>query len=626
MGKVLKVDLTTKEISEYPWSDEEREMYLGGKIMAAKILYDNITPDIEPLSPENILVISTGPLTGTGAPSSSRFNISTLSPLTGYITSSNCGGTFGMFLKKAGYDALVLTGRCESPSWIEINEKEVIFHDAENLWGKKTTETQEELGGRSGKIVIGPAGENLVKYASIFSGERAAGRGGVGAVMGSKNLKAVTTIGNKRAEVYNREKLKDVYKKWVKMLKEHPLTGEQLPKLGTAGLVSIMQARKILATRNYKYGQYKDFELVSGEYLAEKYLIKNKGCITCPIQCGRVVEVNGKAVKGPELETLGLLGANIENNNLELILKWNYELDELGMDTISTASTIAFAMELQEKGFWETGLNFGKTENISDIFEDIAHRRGIGDLLAEGTKRLSKKFGGEEFAINSKGMELAAYEPRGAVGQGLGYAVANRGGCHLNAGYTVLLEGLSLSMDPYTTKSKAALNIIFQNLMEAVSASGNCLFNLYTAIPGELIRKPNSVATRFVNKYLKNFGGLINIVNKMSGKMMPINISMFPQIEALSNVTGMKMTFGKLKEIGERGYNLERLINTRLGITAKDDTLPKRLTHERQEPNNPKSIVPLESMKREYYEIRGWDENGIPTEKKLRKLRLIGEK
>lgn len=622
MGKVLKINLSKRCVEEYPWTDSDRELYLGGKIMAAKIIYDNINEKIDPLSPDNIMVITTGPLTGTGAPSSSRFNISTISPLTGLIASSNCGGDFGLHLKKTGYDALVITGKSNDKIWIDINENDISFQDATSLWGKTTGETQKMLGGRTGKIVIGPAGENLVRYASVFSGERTAGRAGVGAVMGSKNLKAVTAGGSKTVQVHDRDKLKKINRDWVKQLKDHPLTGNQLPRLGTAGLVSIMNAHKMLATRNYKYGQFRDFEKVSGEYLAEKYLIKNKGCITCPIQCGRLVEIDGKQVKGPELETLGLLGPNIENSDLEMILRWNLLLDELGMDTITAGSTIAFAMELNEKGIWKNGLEFGKTDNLTGVFEDIAFRRGIGDLLAEGTKRLSEKFGGKEFAIHSKGMELAAYEPRGAVGQGLGYAVANRGGCHLNAGYLVLLEGLGFNMDPYTKKSKASLTVIFQNLMEGVSAGGNCLFTAYAMLPADLIANPNSRLTRFANGFLKFSGMFVNIVNKSPGAMMPVSLPMLPHTRALSSVTGMKINFGTLKDIGERGYNLERIFNIRMGLTRDDDTLPKRLTEELQDPDDPRTRVPLESMKNEYYSIRGWDNMGIPKPSKLKRLKL----
>jgi aldehyde:ferredoxin oxidoreductase len=212
--------------------------------------------------------------------------------------------------------------------------------------------------------------------------------------MGSKNLKAVTARGSRRMVLYDEEKAKEIFKEWVQALRGHPLTGVQLPQLGSAGLVAPMQYNKILATRNFARGRFDEFEAVSGETLREKHLIRNKGCITCPIQCGRVVEVDGKEVKGPELETLGLLGPNLENSNLELILEWNYLLDELGMDTISAGSTVGFAMELNEKGLWDNGLAFGEVDNLADVFRQIACREGIGDLLADGTKRLSERFGG----------------------------------------------------------------------------------------------------------------------------------------------------------------------------------------------------------------------------------------
>lgn len=626
MGRVLKINLTNREISDYPWTDKDREMYLGGKIMAAKILYDNLGPEVEPLSDENMIVISTGPFTGTGAPSSSRFNISSISPLTGFITSSNCGGSFGLFLKKAGYDALVITGRSGKRIYIDIMDEDINFKDAGELWGKTTGEAQELLSGNRGKLVIGPAGENLVKYAGVFSEQRTAGRGGIGAVMGYKNLKGIAVSGTKKAELKDPELLKEINKKWIMKLKANPLTGSQLPKYGTAGLVTLMQNRKILATRNFKYGQYKDFEMVSGETLAEKYLIKNKGCITCPIQCGRQVEVNGKKVKGPELETLGLLGPNIENNNLEAILKWNYELDELGIDTISAAGSIAFAMELNEKGLWDNGLRFGKTDNLSEVFHDIAYRRGIGDLLAEGTKFLSKKFGGDEFAIQSKGMELSAYEPRSAVGQGLGYAVSNRGGCHLNAGYLVIFEGLGLAINPHTTTAKAELCVFAQNLMEAVSASGNCLFTLYAMIPEKLVSRPNSGLTRLSNRMLtsKLAEGFLGIINKSSQGGFPIDIPLIPHIKSLKTTTGMKMDFGRLRVIGERGYNLERMFNLRRGLTPENDSLPKRLTDELQNPDDKRTRVPLEELKVRYYKARGWSREGVPEKKTLKRIGLLG--
>lgn len=621
-GKVLSINLTSREFSEYPWSDEDRKKYLGGKIMAAKILYDSIKEPIEPLSPDNMLVFTTGPLTGTGAPSSSRFNISTLSPLTNLLTSSNCGGNFGLHLKKAGYDALIITGKSPNPVWLEVTDKNVNFHDAIDLWGKTTSETQSALGTKGGKVVIGPAGENLVRYASIVSQERVAGRGGVGAVMGSKNLKAIVTYGDHKVYIVNKDTAKELNKRWIKQLLNHPITGKILPQLGTANLVRRMQERNMLATRNFQAGQWEHFDKISGEELANKYLVKNSGCITCPIRCSRTINLNGQEIKGPELETLVLLGANLDNPDLHLICELNYLLDELGMDTMSTAGSIAFAMELNEKNMWDNNLEFGQTDSLPAIMKNIAYRQGIGDLLAEGSKRLAQKFGGQEFAINVKGMELAAYEPRGAVGQGLGYAVANRGGCHLNAGYMVFMEGLGLGMNAKTHHSKASLSILMQNLMEAVSAAGNCLFTTYALIPGVLLHDNRSILSHSANAILRWSGPIVNLLNKKPG-LVNFHFPLLPHTKVLKAVTGLPITFGSFLKIGARGYNLERMFNLRMGLTAQDDTLPKRLTDESQVfPTNNKTVVPLDKLKKAYYRKRGWTPNGIPSPKTLDKLEL----
>ena len=626
MGKVILVDLTTETVSEYPWSDEERELYLGGKIMAARILCDHLTGKETAFSEENWVVISTGPLTGTGAPSSARFNISALSPQTGILASSNCGGSFGFHLKKAGYDALILKGKCQERKWLEINEDQFIFHDAQNLWGTRVSQCQEmlaELIGKKkfGKLCIGPAGENLVKYAAVLSDERAAGRTGMGAVLGWKNLKAITVTGSKTVPIYDKEKTGEWCKKWFAYLQNHPLTGKQLPKVGTAGLVSSMQMRGLLSTRNYSAGQYENFEDVSGERLAEEFNITNKGCLTCPIRCARTVTVQGKAVKGPELETLGLLGGNICNNDLQTILDLNYQLDELGMDTISSANTIAWAMEANEKGLWDNGLRFGSVDELTSIFDDIAHRRGIGNELAEGSKRLSEKYGGKDFAMHSKGLELAAYEPRRAVGQGLGYAVSNRGGCHLNGGYLVILEGLGLNVDAQTPKAKADFTMLFQDLMETISASGQCLFTSYAFFPAFLLTNPNGVVTQTVNKVATHVGGAVRLINKCP-RIAALHLPVFHHTKMIKYATGMSMDFGKYIQIGERGYTMERYINCKFGVSAANDKLPKRLTHVPQDPDNPKTKVPLETMKKTYYAARGWDKNGIPTEATLRRLKI----
>ena len=626
MGRVVLFDLSTGKAEDYPWSDDERELYVGGKIMAAKILYDHLKGNEAAFSEDNWIVISTGPMTGTGAPSSARFNISALSPQTGILTSSNCGGSFGFHLKKAGFDALILKGKCSGHKWLEINEDQFTFHDARELWGTKVGECQEKLAQltgkkKFGKLCIGPAGENLVKYAGIISDERAAGRTGLGSVLGWKGLKAITVTGSKTVPVYDKEKTGEWCKKWFAYLQSHPLTGNQLPKVGTAGLVSSMQMRGLLSTKNYSAGQFEHFEDVSGERLAEEFNITNKGCLTCPIRCARTVMVQGKAVKGPELETLGLLGGNICNNDLQKILDWNYELDELGMDTISTANTIAWAMEANEKGLWDNGLKFGSVEELSTIFEDIAHRRGIGDELAEGSKRLSEKYGGKEFAMHSKGLELAAYEPRRAVGQGLGYAVSNRGGCHLNGGYLVILEGLGLNVDAQTPKAKADFTMLFQDLMETISASGQCLFTSYAFFPGFLLTKPNGAITQTVNKVATHIGGAVRLINKCP-RVAALHLPVFHHTKMIKLATGMYMDFGKYIQIGERGYTMERYINCKFGISEANDKLPKRLIDVPQDPNNPKTKIPLETMKKTYYAARGWDKNGIPTEATLRRLKI----
>lgn len=618
MGKVLFADLSKQTYGEFPWTDEDRRRTLGGKVMAADILLHHITPEMKAFDEDNWLVITTGPLTGTGCPNTSRFNISTISPLTGIVTSSNCGGDFGLALKRAGYDAAVITGKSEKPVHLRITEKEVVFEDASNLWGMTTGETQNNLHRAQGKLAIGPAGENKVLYACVFSGERTAGRGGVGAVFGDKKLKAVTAFGTKLPSLANRQKLKELNVKWTKLLQTHPLTGRQLPKLGTAGLVSPMQAHSILATKNFSAGRFDDFEKISGEELAENHLVSNAACTTCVIRCARMCKVDDKVVKGPELETLGLLGANILNNDIEKIIRWNYEIDELGMDSISCAGSVAFAMELAEKGVHDFGVHFGETENLSQMFHDIAYRQGEGNYLADGSKRMSDIFGGKEYAIHAKGMELAAYEPRHAVGHGLGYATSNRGGCHLNAGYMVVVEGLGLEVDSLTPHGKAALAITFQNLMEAVSACGSCMFTSYAVLPGFLIDKPNMKLTRIILTAFPYVGPVVNLLNHFT-KVPQLNIPLVPHGNAVKFATGMKSNLAKLLTWGAYGYNAERIANIILGQKADADKLPKRLTDELQNPNNPKTKVPLEQMKKVYYRARGW-KKGIPTWHRLKSL------
>lgn len=623
-GRIAKVNLSNGEVSDYPFSQKDREKYVGGKILAAKIIYDSFSSRVDPLSEENPVVISTSPLTGSTAPCSSRFNVSTFSPLTGLLLSSNCGGNFGLHLKRAGFDALIITGKSPDKVYLDISEVGIEIKDATDLWGKTTGETQELLGPKRGKLVIGPAGENLVRYASLFSEERVAGRGGAGTVFGYKNLKGLVASGKQSIEFHDKEGFKAHNQAWIKQLRSHPMTGEQLPKLGTAGFVRGMQRQHLLATKNYARGSYDDYDMLSGQALREKYLVTNGGCVTCPIHCGRVVEVNGKKVKGPELETIALLGSNLLNNDLESIIRINYLCDEYGLDTITFGSSVGLAMELNEKGLWNNGLSFGDVSGLEELVKLVATRTGFGDDIAQGTKRMSEKYGGKEFAMHVKGLEVAAYEPRAAQGMGLGYATSNRGGCHLNGGYLVALEGLGLRISGASTMGKAAFAIFFQDFMEAVSAGGTCLFTTLAVLPGPMISKPDSSIAKVINKLTPTFGGVVRLLHNQPW-LMSMNIkAMMPFPYAIRLVTGYKMNIGKFIAAGERGFNLERVINIRQGLKSSDDTLPQRLLKELQRSDDKHSKVKLDKMLKKYYRIRGWDEQGVPTQSRLKRLGIGG--
>ena len=619
-GKMAHIDLSTGEISPFMLQKDELTNYIGGKGLAAKIIYDSFDGKVDAFSEENLIVITTAPLNASSAPSSSRFNISTISPLTGLLVSANCGGDFGLSLRKAGYDALVICGIAPKKTYIRIDEEEVKLLDATDMWGLSTGEAQDMMG-PGGKLAIGIAGENLVRYACVASRDRVAGRGGVGAVFGYKHLKGLVADSKASASmVPGGDTFKDFNKGWITHLKEHPLTGHQLPQLGTAALVSMMQYNNLLATRNYSSGKFSKFDDISGETLKEKHLVKTKGCTGCPIRCGRVVMHNGHETKGPELETLGLLGSNLLNNDMGNIISLNHLCDEYGIDTISFGGTVGFAMELSEKGLWDNGLSFGNSDNLEDLLHKVATREGIGDEIAEGVMRLSEKYGGREFAIHVKGMELAAYDPRAAQGMGLGYATANRGGCHLNGGYMVVMEGLGMRMNGATTRGKAALTIFFQDLMEAASSAGSCLFTTYAILPGAIIKHPNNLIVRAVTAMLPNFGGLVSLLHNHP-KLLGLNIpGMLPHPYALKLITGENMNIGRFVRAGERIYNLERQINIRQGL--KDgDTLPDRLKSPLQK-NPSMGVVSLDKMLKKYYRIRGWDLHGVPKKWRLRKLGL----
>jgi len=623
MGRVLEVDLGTGATGEYRVSDEDRELFLGGRYLSTKILWDELRPGVDPLSPENILIVMTSPLTGTGAPSTSRYDISARSPLTGGIGHSNSGGNFGIYLKRAGWDGIVIRGKAEKPVYIEIENDRVTIQDAGAIWGMDTQRAQQAMG-KGGTMAIGPAGEHLVKYATVVSQERSHGRTGMGTVMGSKHLKGIVARGNRKVELAEPEEFKKLAKKWYAMLKAHPATGDFAPRYGTAGFLTSLSSKNALPTKNFQQGSYKDAHLLGGERLAEEFLIKNSGCLSCPIRCGRVVELEGKEVKGPEYEILCLLGSNMMINDMEAIIRWNYQLDLLGMDAITAGTVVGFAAELNEKGLWKSGIEFGKKETIAATLEDIAYRRGAGDDLAEGVRFLSEKYGGKDFAPHVKGLEMAAYEPRGAVGHGLGYATASRGACHLDGGYMIYFEVTGpINLDPLHYRSKPSWTILDQNLLAAISAGGNCLFTSWTFVPSLAFKLPQiKWLSSAVNWTLTKTYMLVDGLVKLPKFLLGFHLPMLPHTKALHLATGMKMDFGRYYLVGERGYNLERLFNMREGFGRESDTLARRFTSEPSVPGRKNTVVPLAEMLPKYYRLRGWNKDGVPTAKTLKRLKL----
>lgn len=396
MDKVVLFDLASRQTSVLPWSDEDREQCIGGSAMAAK-LFESAGADS--------IVITTGPLTGTGAPGSNYFNISAVSPLTGELAHSSCGGSFGLYLKKAGFDALVIKGSCESPMWLEIANDRFTLHKAGSVWGKTVSSTNAYLQAsldeerncrvKCGMLAIGPAGENLVGTATVASGEHDACHCTLGAAFGAKKLKAIAVTGNKDITVFDEAKALENHKQWVADIKAHPLTGKLLPKLGSAGFVERLQEKGLLATENFSKGGFEAAQEISGEKFADKYNVVNRGCVYCPIRCERAAMLDNELVKGPDLDAMVLLGSNILNSDVKSIIRWKHELHELGLDLSHTARTIAWAMQARVEGVWKSELEFGKTSNLSETFAAIALKKGVGAELSEGHAALGKKYGGD---------------------------------------------------------------------------------------------------------------------------------------------------------------------------------------------------------------------------------------
>ena len=585
-GKILDIDLSDNSIETVPLDMEMARQFLGGRGLGARLLWDLVGPEVEPLSPENVLIFSTGPITASSSQTSNRFNVSTKSPLTDTILHSNSGGWWGMQFKRTGYDALIVRGKAETPVMIEITADGVQIKDAQHLWGKSVFETTEALGQDRNKrnvMCIGPAGENMVRIAAIMNDkERALARGGGGAVMGSKNLKAIVVEGSEKNRPEDQDQFKFMLYETRKLLKASPLTSQALPEFGTAVVMNVVNEIGALPTRNFQQSQFEGADKISGEAITDEILVKNQACWACPITCTRISKTSsGKEGEGPEFESAWAFGAQCGIDNLEAITEANFLCNDLGIDTISMGNTIGCAMELSECGYIESDLGFGQADKLLGLIHDTAYRQGIGDDLAEGSYRMAEKYNAPELSMTVKKLEMPAYDPRGMQGQGLVYATSNRGACH-ETGNMLGPEVLALPrlIDRFATQGKAGIVSVHQDSAAVIDSLVFC---------------------KFAN--------------------MAVSVEFFAR--TLSAVTGETFTEEDLMQAGERIWTLERLYNLREGFTREDDTLPERLL------NNPVQEGPSEGftanlapMIKEYYAFRGWDENGIPRPHKLRELGL----
>ncbi len=591
IGNMIRVNLSDKTIKLEKLDNDDLKNYIGARGLGTRLYTKEVDPKIDPLSSENKMIFVTGPLTGTLAGSGGRFNVVTKGPLNGTIAASNSGGNFGPELKFAGYDGIIFEGRAEKPVYLWINNDEIELRDAEDLWGKDAHDTTDLIKAATddeAKVAcIGPAGENLVKFACIMNEyNRAAGRSGVGAVMGSKNLKAVAVRGTRGIQIADKEGFMDAIVDTRAKLKAHPVTGAGLAAYGTNVLVNILNEHGGLPVKNFSEAAvYPNAEKISGEHQAEHNLIRNKGCFGCPIGCGRVSKnkVKFKGIgEGPEYEATWGFGSNLDIDDFEAVCKANFLCNELGMDPITLAGTIACAVEMVEKGFIpreKADLNWGDTEMLVEMTRKTAYREGFGDELAEGSYRLAEKYGHPEYSMSAKKQELPAYDPRGQQGIGLEYATSNRGGCHVR-GYMTSPEvlGIPEKVDPDAIEGKPGLLKIFQDLTALVDSAGICLFTTFAI-------------------------GL-------------------PEIsEELRKATGLNLSDEEFLLAGERIWNLEKIFNLQAGLSKKDDTLPPRLLNEPMKDGPHKgNVVRLDEMLSEYYQLRGWDKNGIPTQAKLNQL------
>ncbi|MEW6033686.1 MAG: aldehyde ferredoxin oxidoreductase family protein [Chloroflexota bacterium] len=601
MGKILRVDLSRNTHRVEPLDLELQSNYIGGRGMAARLLFDEVDPQVDPFSSENKLVLATGPLTGTGAITGCKYAAVTKSPLTGAIASSTAEGFFGTELKYAGYDAVVLEGKAAEPVYLEVFDGRVEVLPAGHLWGLRTSQTEDIIRARMHDrwkardvcvACIGPAGEKLARMATLVNDRHwAASRSGVGAVMGSKNLKAIVVSGTQDIALASGKPFMDVVLAFLEQVKAMPLSSRTLPEQGTAFMIEMMDELGVLATRNFQAGVFPGVGGLNGEAL-RRTVTRQMGCFSCPIGCEHLVRLGpGKGVgMAPGYDALASLGPCCGVGDLEAVLGANHLCLELGLDPVSTGGTIACAMELFEKGVLterEVGLplRFGDARVLLELVEGIGLRRGFGEVLAEGACRLAERYGHPELFMGVKGQECPPCDPRGIQGLGLQYATSNSGASY-DSGDVLVAEvlGLQEALDPAEVQGKAALVKGAQDLAALLDSCGLCRRILLAGM------------------------GVMEI---------------FAMMEM---VTAVGLNDQDLLRAGERVFNLERLFNLRAGLDSRDDALPRRMLEEPLAEGKARGQVSrLPEMLPEYYELRGWDGGGVPTPEKLAGLGLAAE-
>ncbi len=604
MGKIAFVDLSRSEAKLRDVSPSDLRLFIGGSGLASKIIYDNVPPNIDPFDPDNIIAIMTGPMTGTIFPTSGRFAVCSKSPLTDGWGEARASGFWGPELKFSGLDGIVVTGRSEKPVYIYVEDLNVNIVKADHLWGKGALEVEEMIrrdhGDRRIKVLsIGPAGENIVRFAGLIcDGGRAAARCGLGAVMGSKRLKAIAVRGERSIEVADPERLLRVAREVSEIVSKSP-GAQGLRKYGTAGLVEVVEVLGDLPVKYWSMGSWPEgARRISGQTMAKTMLKGVKACFTCPIACSRLIEVGEGPYaplygKGPEYETIAALGSLCLIDSLEAIAEANYLCNNYGLDTISTGNVIAFAIEAFERGYIteeDTGglkLRWGDPDTMLTLIDMIARREGVGDILAEGVKRAAEKIGAEDLAVHVRGLEVPMHDPRAFSSLALQYATMPRGACHTAFAYVLERSlripelGFTEIMDRFSIENKAHAVKVMQDFTELFDALALCKFLLLAGVSPSLI------------------------------------------VEGLSATTGWNTSLEELLTIGERIFNLKRAFNVRCGTgSSKFDTLPSKLLEPLPD-GGAKGFVPdLRKMLPEYYKLRGWSADGIPLREKLVELEL----